>query len=101
MNCEKNQRSRTADAVAAARAIHYLYDDPVVFEDPFAQQLTSSGWRLLSQSRVLHWVAHKFMTYARPVQGQILGRALFCEEKLEAAMTSGIDQYVIIGAGLD
>jgi methyltransferase (TIGR00027 family) len=46
-------------------------------------------------------MAHKFMTYVRPVQGQILGRALFSEEKLEAAIASGIDQYVIIGAGLD
>jgi methyltransferase (TIGR00027 family) len=37
----------------------------------------------------------------RPIQGQVLSRARYAEDKLEEAIASGIGQYVIIGAGLD
>ena len=96
------QRSKTAEAVAAVRAVHLLYDRPVVFEDPFAIHLTSSSWRLIAKSRLLHWlVARTMLRGFRPVHAQFLARARYAEEKLENAVGRGIDQYVILGAGLD
>jgi methyltransferase (TIGR00027 family) len=37
----------------------------------------------------------------RPIAGQILSRARYAEDRLDRAISRGIDQYVIIGAGLD
>jgi O-methyltransferase involved in polyketide biosynthesis len=37
----------------------------------------------------------------RPVVGQILSRARYAEDCLEECVTAGIEQYVIVGAGLD
>ena len=95
------QRSRTADAVAAVRAAHLLYDRPVVFEDPFAIHLTSFAWRTIGKSRVLHWLVRRIFRALRPVHAQILARSRYAEEKLEEAVARGIDQYVLLGAGLD
>ena len=51
---QADQRSKTADAAAATRAAHRIYDRPVVFDDPYALDLTSPGWRRLCKSRLLH-----------------------------------------------
>ena len=96
------QRSKTAEAVAAVRAAHVLYDRPVVFEDPFAIHLTSLAWRVIAKNPLLHWlVVRTILRRLRPVRAQILARARYAEEKLENAVARGIDQYVVMGAGLD
>jgi methyltransferase (TIGR00027 family) len=77
-------------------------DDPIVFEDPFAAELTSTGWRMVLRSRLLRQVLRKtIFAGMRPVQGQILVRSRYAEEKLEEAIASGLKQYVLVGAGLD
>lgn len=97
-----HQRSKTADAAAATRAAHRLYDQPIVFDDPFALDLTSPGWRRICQNRFLHWLfMEKALGSLRPVAGQVLSRARYAEDCLEEAMAEGTDQYVIIGAGHD
>ena len=35
------------------------------------------------------------------IRGQIVGRARYAEDALEAAVTAGVRQYVMLGAGLD
>ena len=96
------QRSRTAEAAAAVRAAHLLYDRPVIFADPFAIRLTSRTWRVICRSAFLHWlVVTKVLKPLRPVHGQILGRARYAEDKLDDAIRRGMSQYVILGAGLD
>ena len=98
----EKQRSRTAEAAAAVRAAHVLYDRPVIFADPFAIRLTSRTWRVICCSAFLHWlVVTKLLGPLRPAHGQILGRARYAEDKLDEAIRRGISQYVIIGAGLD
>ena len=37
------QRNSTAEAVAAMRAMHLLYHQPVVFNDPYTLQLTTAS----------------------------------------------------------
>ncbi len=82
-----HRRSRTADAAAATRAAHRLYDRPVIFDDPLALQLTSPGWRRICESRFLHWlVVRKILVSLRPVGGQVLSRARYAEDCLEAAV---------------
>lgn len=97
-----HQQSKTADGAAAIRASHRLYDRPIVFDDPFALDLTSAGWRRICENRFLHWlVVEKALGSLRPVGGQVLSRARYAEDCLEEAVGEGIEQYVIIGAGLD
>ncbi len=99
---EENRRSKTAEAAAACRAWHLIYSNPKVYEDQFAIQLTSSSWRTIVNSRILTWlIIEKLLRPIRPVFAEILGRARYTEELLEKAIKNGIDQYVLLGAGLD
>jgi len=99
---EKGQRSRTAEFVAALRAAHLLYDRPLLFEDPFAIHLTSPAWRMICRHRFPHWlVMKKILGALRPLHGQVLARSRFAEDQLETAVSRGVRQYVLLGAGLD
>jgi len=99
---EINQISKTADAAAAMRASHYLYDEPLIFDDPHAIDLTSMGWRVVCRSRFLHWlVMRKYMAGLKPVFAQTLSRASYSEDCLRKAVAKGIRQYGILSAGLD
>jgi methyltransferase (TIGR00027 family) len=95
-----NQRSKTAEWVAVARAAHLLYDRPVLLEDKFALNLLSRPWRWIVKTPPLFWLASRY-TGMRTARGRLVIRARYTEEKLESAITAGIDQYVILGAGLD
>ena len=94
--------SRTAEATAAIRAGHLLYDAPVLFEDPFALQLTSPLWRTVCRHRWLHWlVVRQLFGALRPVHGWILVRDLLTDLTLQRFVESGGGQFVILGAGFD
>ena len=96
------QNSRTAQAAAAFRASHHLYAQPRVFEDPFALALTSRGWRAVLSNRLTHWlVLGGALSSLKPVLAQVLVRSRFAEDALAKALANGIEQYVIVGAGLD
>ena len=96
-------RSRTAESAAAMRAIHLaVMAPPYIFEDPYAHLLTSPGWRLICRSRLLFIIGTRILYQGMlPILFQILARGRFAEDQLEKAATAGIDQYVILGAGLD
>ncbi|UCG83094.1 MAG: class I SAM-dependent methyltransferase, partial [Dehalococcoidia bacterium] len=91
---EKDTRSKTAEATAAIRATHYVHGDrPLVFEDPFAIEFVSQEWReICLRGNELSQSGGAAI---------VLGRARYTEELLDAAVLSGIDQYVLLGAGLD
>jgi methyltransferase (TIGR00027 family) len=93
----------TARATAAIRAMHLLYDQPVVFNDPYALQFTSPAFRRVCRSRFFPWLLRRrfISEMLQPISAQVLSRAIFSEEKLEQAVSKGISQYVIIGAGFD
>lgn len=99
---KQGQASKTAEAVAAVRARHRIYDSPLILDDPWAIELTSAAWRRICRSRMLSWlVFDRLLVALRPVQGNILARARYVEEKLDQALSDGTIQYVILGAGLD
>ena len=97
------QRTSTAEATAAMRAMHLLYHQPAVFNDPYALQLTSPALRRVCQNRFFRWLLRrKFISESlRPITAQVVSRAKYAEEKLERAVSKGISQYVIISAGFD
>lgn len=99
---EKMKRSRTAEGAAAMRASHTLYENPKIFEDPFAYSLLSLPWQKALTVRWLHRLVFGFfMRPLIPVQGQVLARARFTEDRLISAIENGVKQVVIVGAGLD
>ncbi len=98
----KRARSKNAEAVAAIRAVHQKYDSPLILDDPLAYQLTSPAWRTVIRAPLLRSLVFKrFLRVLRPVHGQILARARFAEDQLKLAVRGGVQQYVILGAGLD
>lgn len=96
------QASKTAEAVAAVRAHHRIYDAPLILDDPWAIELTSKAWQRICRSRMLSWlVFDRLLVALRPVQGNILARARYVEEKLDQALSRDNIHYVMLGAGLD
>src|SRR5438067_13063 len=87
--------SRTALMAAAARAAHLIVDDePWIFADTLAYTiLGEQAEELLSYHR--RNGSHLVLSSARAA---VVTRSRFAEERLAA---SGVDQYVILGAGLD
>lgn len=96
------QASRTAEAAAAFRASHTLYAEKPILEDKYAYSLTGRFWRFALSNRFTHWLAfNRLLKRLSPVIAQVLVRSRYAEDSLAAAMKRDIDQYVIIGAGLD
>lgn len=99
---KRKRRSRTAQMAGVVRAVHFAFERPVVFEDPFAGVLAGPVWGWLSRNRLLYRIGTKTIYRVfDPIRRQIIARARYAEDRLERAVAGGIDQYVIIGAGLD
>jgi methyltransferase (TIGR00027 family) len=97
-----HRHSRTAEATAAIRAGHLLYDAPHVFVDPFALDLTSPVWRTVCRYPLLYWpIVRSLFARLRPVHGWILVRDQVTVELLQAFVRCGGDQYILLGAGFD
>jgi methyltransferase (TIGR00027 family) len=98
----KDRHSRTATMAAVVRAVHTAYEKPVVFNDPYAAKLAGPMWQMISSIRFCYRVGTKIIYNGLdPIRRQIVARARYAEDKLELAVASGINQYVIIGAGFD
>lgn len=86
--------NNTAIRVALWRALHLEQDDkPFVIEDRVGLELIQpeSGW----QNRP------DMSPFTRPFRASILARARFIEDLIEQFVQDGLEQYVILGAGLD
>lgn len=84
----------TALRTALWRALHLEADPPPhILHDRVGLQLAApeAGW----QSRP------DMSPFTRPFRASILARARFVEDLVEAEVARGVDQYVILGAGLD
>ena len=85
--------SQSALRVAIRRAAHQLVDHPPVLDDPIALPLLGSGYKR-DLERAMHRVARDF-------RGFMAARTRYVEDRLADAVSRGIAQYVILGAGLD
>jgi methyltransferase (TIGR00027 family) len=89
--------SQTAILTAQFRAAHALIDDHPIFEDRFALTLTGS-----SAADVIGFMAANAPeSCAHVVRLFVPQRSRFMDEEVERAVSSGVDQYVDLGAGLD
>lgn len=85
----------TAVRVALWRALHVQIDPPPhVFDDEVGLRLVApdEDWRRRPDMN---------SDFTRPFRASIVGRARFIEDLVSEQVARGIDQYVILGAGLD
>ncbi len=99
----QKQQSKTADITAGLRAVHFCYDHPLIFEDPYALQLTSNFWRFLIQHRILYnLVLRDLFSHFRPVLAENMARHRYAEDELKKLLiATDLTQLVIVGAGFD
>jgi methyltransferase (TIGR00027 family) len=90
---ETGRASKTALRVAIRRAAHQLMDRPLVLDDPIAVRLIGPGFAR-DMERAMHPVARDFRAF-------MVVRSRYVEDQLAAAVARGVEQYVVLGAGLD
>ena len=96
--------SRTAEAAAALRANHHLNAYDPVFSDEYAYAMTNARWRLLLNNSVFRKTMNSsFMNKnLGKLTGQVVGRSRYSEDLLQQAIENNhLQQYIIVGAGLD
>lgn len=113
---EENKVSMTALLTAYARAYHATHDTPKIFDDYLAQQLFTEEERAFYEQGLAESL--KFydpeLATASPDQATALAwymqlqggpvtlsRSRYAEDCLAEAVQQGVQQYVILGAGLD
>lgn len=92
-NNDTNIPDNTAVRTALWRALHLESDaEPHVIVDDIGRQLADppEGWQ-----------ERPDMKYTRRLRASIVARARSVEDTVERANERGVDQYVILGAGLD
>ncbi|MCG8507004.1 MAG: SAM-dependent methyltransferase [Sphingomonadales bacterium] len=94
--------SRTADFAAAVRAWYAYHPYADILRDPFARYLTSGFYRFFLSAAPLRWLLFdKTLLPRLQASMTLLTRARYAEDRLVEAMARGVDQYIILGAGLD
>jgi methyltransferase (TIGR00027 family) len=90
---QTGRASKTALRVAIRRAAHQVMDQPPVLDDPIAVRLVGPDFAR-DMERAQHKVARDFRAF-------MAVRSRFVEDQLAVAVTRGVRQYVVLGAGLD
>ena len=86
--------SNTALWVAALRAAHQTMDVPPVFVDRLAERVLASRPDLLDAAKAS-------ATETRRLRATLAARAVAAEAMIAEAVGQGVDQCVVLGAGLD
>lgn len=95
-NMQEGKFSRTAHQVALRRAAHQLLDHPRILDDPLALRIIGS-----EAATGLRTNSKEHPAFARAFRAFMAARSRFAEDELARAVASGVQQYVILGAGLD
>jgi methyltransferase (TIGR00027 family) len=85
-----SRASLTAQRVAVRRAAHQVLDYPKVLDDPIAIPIAGRENLAANDS-----------TISRSMRAFMVARSRYAEDKLAAAAANGVQQYVVLGAGLD
>ena len=94
--------STTAILVAAVRASHLRWCPDPIFSDEYAIDMVTPFWRLVANNRLLNrLVVDVLLRRLKPTHTVIIVRARYAEDRLWKAVSAGVLQYVILGAGLD
>ena len=89
--------SRTAHRVALRRAAHQLHDSPVVFDDPMAVPLLGATYA----EELRRTPVREDRPFSISLRAFLVARSRYAEDNLRKAVESGVEQYVLLGAGLD
>jgi methyltransferase (TIGR00027 family) len=94
----ESRPSRTALRVALRRAAHQVYDTPpLVFPDPIAVPILGKQY-----SEELHKTRTKLhKPFSVALRAFLVARSRYAEDQLAQAVSYGVTQYVLLGAGLD
>lgn len=95
---EENCSSKTALRVAMRRAAHQVLDDPKIFDDPLALRVLGLE-NSSAQDPNQKWLEETPLS--RVLRASFAARSRYTEDELHAAIKQGVDQYVVLGAGLD
>jgi methyltransferase (TIGR00027 family) len=98
-----NNSGQTAFPVATMRAFEqYQPEDRRLFDDPVVAALLNAPSRLMIRSTIIRKaLLLMYNGVAAGVYGLQICRTRYIDEILKTAMTDGIGQVVILGAGLD
>ncbi len=89
--------SSTALRVALRRAAHQIHDSPIVFDDPMAVAVLGTTY-----SEALRRTPTRLdRPFSVGLRAFLVARSRYAEDTLQRAVESGVDQYVLLGAGLD
>src|SRR5882757_1801641 len=94
---EQAVASKTALSVALRRAAHQIYDSPVVFNDPMAVSILGPTYAEQLQRTPLR----PDRPFSTGLRAFLVARSRYAEDNLRRAISSGVEQYVLLGAGLD
>jgi methyltransferase (TIGR00027 family) len=89
--------SRTALRVALRRAAHQLYDTPLVFDDPLAVKILGPTY----EAELKRTPIRADRPHSVALRAFLVARSRYSEDLLQKAVERGVDQYVLLGAGLD
>lgn len=104
---DSQRPSRTAEGAAALRVWHTLLDDPPhVFDDSVVRRMLSGPTRFMlhappSMLRRAIRARESLQPELAALRGQVVLRSRFAEDALNAALSGGCGQVVILAAGLD
>ncbi|MGB6742436.1 MAG: class I SAM-dependent methyltransferase [Terracidiphilus sp.] len=90
---ETGRASKTAFGVARRRAVHQMLDRPPVLDDPIAIPLLGPHFAY-DKLKEMH-------PFSRAFRAFMAARSRYAEDHLAAAAAQGVEQYVVLGAGLD
>ncbi len=91
---QSREPSQTARAAATHRAVHQILEDGRIFTDPLAIRILSEDAATLAREAQQN-------PHRRAMRLFIAMRTRFAEDALAAAVTNGVRQLVVLGAGLD
>jgi methyltransferase (TIGR00027 family) len=94
---EQAVASKTALSVALRRAAHQIYDSPVVFDDPIAVGILGAAYA----EQLRRTPLQPDRLFSTALRAFLVARSRYAEDNLRRAVGSGVEQYVLLGAGLD
>jgi methyltransferase (TIGR00027 family) len=89
--------SKTALSVALRRAAHQIYDSPVIFADPIAVAVLGATYA----EQLRRTPTRLDRPFSVSLRAFLVARSRYAEDNLKQAVERGVDQYVLLGAGLD
>jgi methyltransferase (TIGR00027 family) len=79
------------------RAAHQIHDSPVVFDDPIAVALLGTTYA----EELRRTPVRTYRPFSIALRAFLVARSRYAEDNLKKAVESGVEQYVLLGAGLD